>query len=222
MCQNLFYFNLEENSNKLYFFEKSLQEGLISDFDDYTLKNLRKIYYSFYSAILYLYGEPTNFYTIITKVEILALAFQNKNYRVVYGYTNSTRQINFLKYSNNYLDYNSWIEVEIDGKEYVYDLFSMMRFEKDVFYKIENPDIFKSLSKKRIELQMSKYVSDYLRPRDIWMLVDFIPEFEKKIENLSNKDILLLELERYKKEIDYEKVVLEWNGTKRKKYIKKN
>lgn len=221
MEESIFYKHISKDANKLEILKKGLKQGTIQSFDVETLTKLRRIYYSFFSGIIYLYGEPTDFSTIGNKLEILSHIFKNEDYQIVHGDTNSTREIIFFEYGSQHLDYNSWMEVKRGNKIYVYDVFSMLRFEKEIYYQLENPQVNRIVPKKVIESHPSRIGDDYSKPRDCWMLVGYIPKLETKLKNHPYKDLLLPELTRYKKQVNYDDILLEWKEEEREIYGKK-
>ena len=129
--ETIFFHHLSQNKEKLELYKRAVLEGKITEFDPTTLTRLRKLYFAFYSGLIYLFYEPTTFDNIGNKLELLTYALEDKKFQIVHGDTDSTREIHFFLYGSKHLDYNSWIEVEEGQKIWVYDLFSLLRFEKD-------------------------------------------------------------------------------------------
>lgn len=210
MSETIFFQHLSKQKEKFELFKKGIEEGLITPFDPTVLTKLRKTYYSFYSGLLYLYVEPTNFETIGNKVEVLTHAFEKDDYRIVHADIDSTREIHFNEYNSKHLDFSSFIEIKRGHKTYVYDPFSLLCFEKNLFYQLEHPKIRRIISKETVQRNAAYQEDDFKTARDTWMLVGFIPRMEKLIEKSPYKDFLEKELTRYKEEVSYEDVVLDW------------
>ena len=210
MPETIFFQHLSKNKEKLKLFQKGIEEGLITPFDPTVLTRLRKIYYSFYSGLLYLYVEPTDFETIGNKIEILTHVFENDDYRIIHADTDSTREIHFNEYNSKHLDFSSFIEIKRGHKTYVYDPFSLLCFEKSLFYQLEQPQIRRIVPKEIVQRNAFYQEDNFRTPRDTWMLVSFLPRMEKLISKSPYKDFLEKELTRYKEEVSYEDVVLDW------------
>lgn len=212
MYNNVFWKHLSKDKEKLEIFKKGIKKGQIQPFDINVLSRLRRLYYSCYSALIYLYGEETNFETIGNKIELLSFVFEKENYTIIHAETDSTRMIPFYLYKHKHLDNNSYIEVERGNKTYVYDTFSMLKFDKEVYEKLEHPKLLRKVSKERV-LSHPEHLCDrdvYNSPHDIWLTVLMIPHLEKNLKNNPYKDILKKELIRYKEEIDYENIFIKW------------
>ena len=177
---SVFVHNLSQNDNKYRIFQNAIKDGKISDFDQTTLTRLRKLYYAFYSAVIYLYYSPTDFQNIGNKVELLSHVFEDKKFRIVHGSVDSTRDINFFMYGVNHLDFNSWIEVEEGTTTWVYDVFSLLRFEKSLYYELEHPIIERIVSKEVVLNHPSRRDDDFTRFHDgfIEMVFKEIPIME--------------------------------------------
>lgn len=210
MSETIFFQHLSKKEEKLKLFQKGLEEKLITPFDPTILTRLRKTYYSFYSGLLYLYVEPTDFETIGNKIEILTHVLENDDYRIVHADTDSTREIHFNEYQEKHLDFSSFIEIKRGHKTYVYDPFSLLCFEKNLFYQLEHPEIRRSVPKEIIQRNAAYQEDDFQTPHDTWMLVEFLPRMAKIIAKSPYKDFLEKELTRYKEEVSYEDVVLDW------------
>ena len=126
---------ISQNKEKLDLYNQAIADGKITDFDQVILTRLRKLYYGIYSGLIYMYFEPTNFNNIGNKAELMTHVLEDKQYQLVHGNIDSTRNIPFFMYGVEHLDYNSWLEVQEGQKVWVYDLFSMLKIEKSVYYK---------------------------------------------------------------------------------------
>ena len=128
------------------------KNNLVKSFDQETISELRKCYYGIFSGLIYIFSTDTTFSNIDNKAELLIWIFKDKNIKLVKGSTNSTRNILFYEYGQGHLDYNLWIEVEEGNKTWVYDLFSLLKMEKDFYYKLEEPMIEKIYLKDVLDL----------------------------------------------------------------------
>lgn len=215
MNKTLFFNNLSHNREKMKIFQEAYQQGLIQSFDEEVLNRLRHVYYGCLSGLLYLYVTPTSFLNIGNKLEILTHVFSDIDYRVVHGEIESTRKIMFAKYGVEHLDFNSWIEVKQDDKVWVYDTFSMLKIERGTYYKLEDPLIRKIIKKSTIEAHPARYEDDFSMIRDEWMLVGFIPKIEQSLVNNPHRDMLEIELAKFKCEVDYDDVVSDFSSEKK-------
>ncbi len=210
MYDNLFYKNLSKDKEKLKIFKEGLKKEIIRPFDISTLSKLRRLYYSCYSALIYLYGEETNFETIGNKVELLSFVFENDSYQIVHAETDSTRDIPFHQYAHKHLDFNSYYEVQKGNKTLIYDTFSMLMFDKEIYEQLEHPKIIRTVSKQKIQSHPMRIIDreTYNNPHDFWLSIPILTHLERNLENNPYKAILKKELERYKVEINYEELIL--------------
>ncbi len=215
--ETVFHHNISQDKDKLDIYNKAITDGKILEFDPTTLTRLRKLYYAFYSGLIYMFYAPTNFNNIASKLELLTHTMEDKEYQIVHGNTDSTRNIQFFMYGVEHLDFNSWIEVKEGQKVWVYDLFSMLKIEKEIYYKLEHPEIKQVVSKANIMDHPGRERDDFKTYHNgfDYMLIGLIPEMESNMSSHPFADILIPEITRFKKEIDFEKLVLEWSETKR-------
>ena len=160
-----------------------------------------------------MYMEPTDFNNIGNKVELLTHVFEDKDYNIFHGDIDSTRNIPFFKYGVKHLDFNSWIEVEEGNKTWVYDTFSLLRIAKDVYYKLENPKVKKVIPKRAIMEHPGRDRDDYTIYYDgfNYMLIGIFKDLENNMDSHPFKDILAPEITRFKKEINFDDILLEWH-----------
>ena len=208
--ETLFYHHISEDREKLQIYKDSIKNGRITNFDQDIISKLRRMYYGFYSGLIYIYKDPTTFHNISNKLEIMTHALADKNYKIVHGDTDSTRDIPFFMYGVEHLDFNSWIEVEEGNKVWVYDLFSLLKIEKNIYEQLEHPTIKKEIPKETITSHPAydPYAFKNFHDGFIEMLLKEIPIMEKNMENHPYKEILAPELVRYKNFINYDQRVL--------------
>lgn len=211
--ETIFFHNLSQNQDKLQLYKKAVSEGKITNFDQTTLTRLRKLYYAFYSGLIYMYYEPTDFNNIGNKVELLTHVLEDKKFQIVHGDTDSTRDIKFFLYGTKHLDFNSWIEVEEGQKTWVYDLFSLLKIEKSVYYQLEHPSINKVIPGEAVLNHPGRDRENYTEFHDgfIEILFSQMPIMEKNMNRHPFKEILIPELMRFKNEINYDDLFLRIN-----------
>lgn len=215
--ETVFFHHLQQDKSKLDLYKKAILEGKITNFDQTTITRLRKLYYGMYSGLIYMYLEPTDFMNIGNKVELLTLVLEDKEFKIIHGNTDSTRDIEFFKYGLNHLDYNSWIEVEEGNKTWVYDPFSLLKIEKSIYYELEHPAIKKVFESKFVLEHPERKIDDYTTFHDGMSFVLFgtLPQVEKNMDSHPFKDILAPEITRFKKDINYDELLLEYEEEKR-------
>lgn len=210
--ETVFHHYISQDKEKLDIYNQAISEGKITHFDQTTITRLRKLYYGLYSGLIYMYMEPTTFNNIGNKVELLTHVLEDKNYRLVHGNTESTQNIPFYMYGVEHLDFNSWLEVEEGNKTWIYDTFSLMKFEKEVYYKLENPKISKIVPKRAIMEHPGRDRDDYTIYHDgfNFALIGIFQKLDSTMSSHPFKQILAPELTRFKKEINFDDVLLEW------------
>lgn len=208
--ETVFFHHLSQDKEKLERYQKAVSEGKITDFDPTVLTKLRKLYYAFYSGLIYIYYEPTDFENIAHKLELLTYALEDKKFQIVHGSTDSTRDIQFARYGTKHLDYNSWIEVEEGQKTWVYDLFSLKRMEKGIYYQLEHPDVSKIIPGEAVINHPARAQENYTNFHDGFIEILFaeMPQMEKNVSHHPFKEILSPELMRFKADIHYDDLLL--------------
>lgn len=140
MADTVFIQELKKDKVRYQKFLEARKLYLITEFDEEVKSRLRKIYWGgFFQALTYMYYLPTDFETIGNKVELLAKALEDIDYNIIHASTTSTRTTLFFEYSQQHLDFNSYIEVKKGNNIWVYDLYSMLKFDKQVYEAIEKP-----------------------------------------------------------------------------------
>lgn len=214
MKKSIFLQNLEKNETKLNLYNEGVKKNLIQPFDQEVLTKLRKLYYGCISGIIYIYGMPTDVGTIAEKMILLRYALDDKNFQIVHGNTYSTENISFHEYDSKHLDNNSWIEVKEGNKEWVYDPFSLLKIEKNLYYQIEEPEVFRTITKKTVESHPGRQDDNFHTfdegGKDF--LTFILPTIEENLENNPHKDFLKAEISRFKEEVDYEGICTEWEN----------
>lgn len=206
--ETIYFNNLKKNKDKLEIYMNAIKEGKITNFDPTTITKLRRLYYGLFSGLLFMYMDPNDFSKIGDKLELLTHVFEDKEYSIVHGEIDSIREINFEEYDVDDLKSNSWIEVIEGHKTWVYDIFSMMKFEKDVYYKLENPKVDRIIPKDVIINHPGRDREDYQNYYDGFneMLCLYFDRIEKDIDSHPFKEILRPEITRFKEEINYEEI----------------
>lgn len=183
-------------------FKKAVEEFAIQNFDSTIMSRLRRVYYSSISGILYLLGEPNIPSTHGNKMELLAFVLDDEDYEIVHGQTRSSR-------SSEMVD-TSWIEVRKDRKVWIYDVTSMLKFEKSFFDKLESPKETNRVSRQEIishpAYQDTSFKFEYIPMIIAW----FISRYETNEINPHYKE-LQAEIKRYKKDINYSKAIREYH-----------
>ena len=216
--ETIFIHNIKQDKEKLEIFNKALQERKIELFDQTIISRLRKLYYGFLTGLIYVYYEPTNNDNIGNKAELFTHAISDKEYKLVHGKTDSTN-IPFFMYGVENLDSNIWFEVKEGHKTWVYDIFSLLKIEKSIYYKLENPKVSKAIDKKYIVNHPGREEDEYNTYHNgmDFMLLKMIPEMEKKMSAHPFKDILSSEISRFKNQVDFETIKLEYETESYKK-----
>ena len=155
-------------------------------------------------------------------MELLTHALEDKKFQIVHGSVDSTRNIKFFMYGVQHLDYNSWIEVEEGTTTWVYDLFSLLKFEKSLYYELEHPTVSKIIPGDAVLNHPERDNEDFSTFHDgfVELLFKQMPMMEKNMDKHPFKDILAPELTRFKTDINYEDLKLRINA-ENKKFISK-
>lgn len=140
MAETIFMQELKKDHKRYQEFLKASKLYLVTEFDEEIKSRLRTIYWGgFFQALIYMYYNPTDFETIGNKVELLSAAFTGEEYNIVHASTRSTRETHYFEYNHQHLDYNSYLEIKKGTNTWIYDLYSMLKWDKKVYEKIEEP-----------------------------------------------------------------------------------
>lgn len=211
--ETLFHQYISLDKDKLDIYDRAVADGKIVGFDQTTLSRLRKLYFGFFPGLIYMYYQPTTAINIGNRVELLTHTMEDKEYQIVHGNTDSTRNIPFSKCGIERLTFNSWIEVKEGQKIWVYDLFSLLKIEKETYYKLEHPEIKQIVLKSTIMNLPGDEINEFDNEfgNDLnFMIVDMIPYMEKNMAHHPFSNILIPEITRFKHKIDLEKVKLDF------------
>lgn len=221
MENTIFIQELKKDKSRYREFLTAKKFYLVTEFDEEIISRLRKIYWGgFFQALIYLYYMPTDFETIGNKVELLSKSFGDEQYNIVHAKTNSIRTTNFFEYNIQHLDYNSYIEIKKGNNTWIYDLYSMLKFDKRIYDSLEEPkshiddvsdisllDISTSYKIKEI----SKLVGD--NDYSLNCVEIYVKTIEKILELLDKNHPYRAEII---KEIDLQKKVTNFEELKRK------
>lgn len=211
MEKDLFYENIKKDPEKRKVFEDAREIGLIQPFDPEVLTRLRRTYYGGLSGLLYLYAFSTTSETIGTKIEILSYVFEEQEYTILHGDTDSTKMMSNCRMSEK-LDYNSWIEVQKKRKIWVYDTFSMRKIEKGIYYRLERPKVHREIPRRVIQSISTRDENNLSLSEldDSLLFLPIVSQIENSLEKNPYYKFLKPELERYKEIVKYKEKVLEW------------
>lgn len=226
MNLDLFIKYLKIDSDKYQKFLKYQKSGLIQPFDQQVLINLRKTYFSGFSGIIFLYGFPNIHNFFYEKLKIISYVLRNYEYDVVNGdidfikkmvKTNTTINTNTFRIvqsdedfkidineDNRMVKSNSWLEVKIGSKIWVYDLLTMLRFEKNVYYELVNPEVHNRNPNNGI------FDNDFSKIEKNYVLLEYMSLLEKWLDYNHYKEFVEAELSRFKAEMDYDKFVFKY------------
>ena len=208
--ETIFEHNIKQNKEKFEIFNKAQKEGKIQQFDQAIIRKLRNLYFGFLSGLIYIYYYPTSFSNLGNKAELFTHVIKDKEYKLVHGQTDSVRDIPFFMYGVEHLDNNIWFEVQEGHKTWIYDMFSLLKIEKSIYYKLENPKISKVIDKKYIVNHPAREEDEYNTYHNgmDFMLLKMIPEMEKKMNTHPFKNILSSEIDRFKIKSDFKSIKL--------------
>ena len=183
--ETVFYHHIAQNMEKASIYNQALKEGKISNFDPVILSRLRKLFYAFYSGLIYMYSMPTDLGNIGDKADLFSHVLMDKDYKMVRGKTDSIREIPFFMYKGQqHLDIDIWFEVQEGQKTWVYDLFSMLKIEKGVFEKLEHPEVDKVFTKEKIMSHPAWRDGEYSMYSNAFdfMMIGFFEDMQKNMK----------------------------------------
>lgn len=189
---------VEDDPSLINCFKEAITNYGIQPFDATIMSKLRRVYYSSISGILYLLGETNESSTHGNKLELLAHVLEDEDYTIVHGKIRSDKDTT-----------TSWIEVRSNHKTWIYDVESMLKFEKKYFDQLEHPEDSMRISKESIVSHIAHSDNTFKFEYIPMIIVWYISRYESNKDN-PHYDDLQAEIKRYKKEINYSKAVDEY------------
>ena len=225
--RNSIYFDaVKEDKEKLKLLNDGIKNGLVSQFDDSLIIKLRNLYLGVFPGSVFIYMKKSLSYSDYDKIRLLTVALEDEDFKLVHGKIDSIRNTEEVKYAEKFIkntifddasfNYNYWFEVSKGGRTWIYDLFSLLKFDKELYYKIENPAIDKVYTKNVIEKKfydkdedpkINRSINIEDSNNDIFLTI-LIPSLEEKMRDSEYYEYLKAELTRIKKELNYEQVCI--------------
>lgn len=194
-----YYRNLvNDNPALIKIFKEAVEDYGIQPFDATIISKLRRVYYSSISGILYLLGETNLSSTHGNKLELLAHVLEDKDYTIVHGNIRSDGDTT-----------TSWIEVRENHKIWVYEVETMLKFEKRYFELLESPEESLRISKEELESLVAHGDNSFKFEYIPMIIVWYISRYEDNKDNPHYEE-LQAEIKRYKKEINYSKAAKDY------------
>lgn len=199
-------------------FTYGLATGLIHPYEEELLENLRHVYYGGVPASIILLCDELCNGRCYDRSLLITLGFGDDDFRLVNG------DINLFKLNPKLIDrYNEAISLgyewphqanhsfaertKKDGTIWVYDTTWGLVFEKNLYYRINNPKIHKINNRQATE-DFCEYqdIKNANFEQDKYILPMILPTIEKivKSSNQPYTKVLLEEIVHFKEEIDYE------------------
>jgi len=192
-----------------------LKKGLIKPYDEELVANLRHVYYGGIPASVLLLLDNYCQGKCYDRALLITFGFGDDDFRLVDADIDSiTFQPRYVdKYRNsNDIHYGNHCFAERttkDGITWVYDTTAGLVFEKDLYYKLQNPKITtindKNAIKNYIEYQSIKNANI---EQDKYILPMIMPHIEASVEKALPfyQSMVRDEIERFKKEINYDEI----------------
>lgn len=207
----------KQRYNILFYY--GVTKGLIRPYDQSLIENLRHIYYGGIPAsILLLHGKLTNGYCY-DRGPLVVLGFADDDFKVVDADINSLRlnpqyidEYRAGKSSSHYANHCFAERILKDGTVWVYDTSLGLIFEKNLYYKMQNPIITKINDKKTtLEYLYNDFQRDSDITRDKYALPLILPNIERNLVPTQPfyQNLLKQEIEILKQEVSYSAICKE-------------
>ena len=220
-----------ETKAKIYYLKKKallsfgFKTGLIRVYGSDLIERYHKIYYGGIPVSIILLSPPFCRGYCYDRTLLAAMGFEDTEYEYIQA------NIDGIKYSQdvmqeiaelkkegkepdpNYANH-AYLEVKLSGSTWIIDTTSGLAYSKKLWDFMENPQVTLRRSKQE--------TMDYIEYREIksadinkdkYATPLILPYFEKQISKSAYKDLLVEEIEQYKKEINYDAVCAEINNT---------
>lgn len=221
--ENYIYFDaMKKDPTKAKMLDDGIKHRLVQHFDNGLLIKLRHIYFAGIPGSIFIFTSSSVSFNIGDKAQLMSHALEDEDFILVHGKVNSIANYR----SNNEvqeLKSNTWFEVNRDGRVWIYDMFSLMKFDKDLYYKLEDPVIERTITREELQSDPEhrwdrQKFRQILDPLTLPML---IPNMERAFKYSPYREYLKAEMTRFKKEIDYDKVTEEFDEDMRLRGFKK-
>lgn len=190
--------SVKKNKTRNKLLSDGIAYGKVKSFDQDIITDLRKCYFDTFSGLMYMYLSETSFCNISSKAKLFAWILRDKNFKLVKGNIYSTKNTLFYIYGVKHLDYNLWFEVVEGNKEWVYDLYSLLKIEKNLYYELEEPVIEEIYLKDEIDLEHDH--SNYNNKYDS-LIYEMLDSIENELENHPYRELLEPEIVKYRSDI---------------------
>lgn len=218
-------FNKKYNILFLY----GVKHGLIQPYSDELLDTLRHFYYGGIPAsILLLYEKICNGYCL-DRGPLVTLGFEDDSFKVIDANINSLRlNPQYIgEFRKGLLDENYAIHcfaerTTKDGLTWVYDTSAGLVFEKNLYYKMEQPQLVKVNDEKAtMEFLRADFLDDMDIERDKYALHIILPMIESNLVPIKSfyLEQLKKEIAILKEELDYEGICKEIEEDMKRKHF---
>ena len=198
---NYYYELIKDDEHLLRIFKEGIEEDAIGLFDPQLFTKLRSVYYSSISGILYLLGEDNNTNSLENKMQILTYVLEGSDYTLVHGITKTAKRKG--------LDVTSWIEVRKGRHIWIYDVLSMLKFDKRYFDLLECPEEHRRIHNEVIRRHPIYAETSFKYDYVPLIIMFFLNRYEHNKDNPFYES-LQGEIKRYKDDIHYHDVALDY------------
>lgn len=203
---NLFY------KKYIQYVKYGFKKGLVNTYEDELIENLRHVYYGGIPASIIILSHKMCNQKCYDRAFLLTLGFNNNDdFRLICADINRIK-FNLLNFDSNDEHYGNHCFVErtkSDGTKWIYDTTSGLVWQKELYWKIEQPKITEIYNKNQI-VQSQDYIDikNANIDNDKYIFTTLLPI----IKSNTNSDTemyyhkLLKEIEYYKQEINYNSI----------------
>jgi len=195
-------------AKKDYLYDYGFDNGFIRTYDEELIENLRNIYYGGIPASIMLLCHEVCDGDCYNMALLMSCGFGDDDFQLVDAKINgiilNPEMIdNYSKYPEKYQNpgVHRFVERTMkDGSVLVYDTSEGFIFEKNLFYKLENPKITNIIDKKEILNYLEYNNQNKSDDNSLLLKLSEIEEAAKKQADIY-KDLLLKEIDLFKKEL---------------------
>lgn len=193
-----------------------IKRGKVKVYSDEEISNLRKYYYGGMPLSILILHNHLTAGQCYDRGTMIPYAFLDSEFRIVEGDIDSIKlypeyiRMNEKYHDEHYADHCFAEKTDPDGTIWVYDTTLGMVIEKELYYKIEHPNVRLTRSKEETLAFMEDQVKDHLTD-DKYVLPLVLPTLENNLEAVQPwyEDTLKGEFELLKKTVDYESICQE-------------
>lgn len=194
--------------------EYGFKNGLVKEYDDETLKNLRSVSIGGVPGDIYIMSYTTTSGNCRKCARLATFAFPEDDFEIIDAIVDGVNlaPFNIEEFRGQDIEYGLHtfaLRKNKNGLSWVYDTTHGLIIEKNLYFKIENPEVRRIITKEEFQDSEEYYeIKDADFETEKYLLPLSLPTIEEDASSLEHRyDRILLErIKELKEEIDYDEI----------------